>query len=392
MDNNIIYWIWLQQILGYGNNKIKNLLSIHKNAKLFYELGYNGWKSSGFLTEKGLARAKQYSLDAVKIITDKCVKLGQSVIAFDDIKYPERLRNIDNPPCVLYVKGDLPDIENSVAISIVGTRSAINESMKNSFDFAYELNKAGVLIISGGAVGIDESAHKGALASGGKTVCVLGNGIDVNYPRENTSLRYNISRNGALVSEYPPGTSPVPRNFPVRNRIISGLSLGTLVVQASRRSGALITANLAIEQNRDVFSIPGNIRSKLYEGTNNLIKNGAKPVTCPMDIIEEYINVYTDKFNIIEQDANNKIHSRDKNEVYEDNTLKYGSNEIKAIKMLSDNAKKVYNVLDQNKKHIDNVMIQTKLPTNIVLQAITELEIHDLIESYSGKRYSKKLK
>lgn len=389
MDNNIIYWIWLQHILGYGNSKIKNLLSIHKDAKSFYELGYNGWKSSGFLTEKGLTKAKEYSLDDVKIIKDKCDKLRQYVISFDDIKYPERLRNIDNPPCVLYVKGSLPDIDNRLAISIVGTRLANNESMKISFEFAYELNKAGVLIISGGAIGIDESAHKGALAANGNPVCVLGNGLDVNYPRENSSLRYNISKSGVLISEYPPETPPMPRNFPIRNRIISGLSLGTLVVQAGKRSGALITANLAIEQNRDVFSIPGNIRSKLYEGTNSLIKNGAKPVTCPMDIMEEYIDVYKDKFDIREPNANNKSSFANENRISAGSALKCIDNATKVVKNLSDHANKVYNVLDQDKKHIDDIMVQTKLPANMVLQAVTELEIHDLISSYSGKRYSR---
>lgn len=390
MDNNIIYWVWLQQVLGYGNSKIKNLLLKYKDARSFYELGFSGWKSSGLLTEKGLTKARSYSIDNIKTIVDKCIKFGQSIITFNDIEYPERLRNISNPPCVLYFKGNLPDIENCLAISIVGTRTANSESINTTFEFAYELSKAGALIISGGAIGIDESAHKGALNSGRKTVCVLGNGVDVNYPRENSSLRYDISRNGVLISEYPPETPPISRNFPIRNRIISGLSLGTLVIQAGKRSGALITANLAMEQNRDVFSIPGNIKNKLYEGTNNLIKIGAKPVTCPMDIIEEYIGVYADKFNIKELDIDTESNFSNEDKFSVDITSKYSYNETKTVKGLSDNAKKVYNILDYDKKHIDDIMIQTKLQMNIVLQAITELEINDLVNSYSGRMYSKK--
>ena len=390
MDNNIIYWVWLQQVLGYGNSKIKNLLSKYKDARSFYELGFNGWKSSGLLTEKGLTKARSYSIDNIKTIVDKCIKFEQSIITFNDIEYPERLRNISNPPCVLYFKGNLPDIENCLAISIVGTRTANSESINTSFEFAYELSKAGALIISGGAIGIDESAHKGALNSGRETVCVLGNGVDVNYPRENSSLRYDISRNGVLISEYPPETPPISRNFPIRNRIISGLSLGTLVIQAGKRSGALITANLAMEQNRDVFSIPGNIKNKLYEGTNNLIKIGAKPATCPMDIIEEYIGVYADKFNIKKLDIDTESDFSNEDKFSVDITSKYSYNETKTVKGLSDNAKKVYNILDYDKKHIDDIMIQTKLQMNIVLQAITELEINDLINSYSGRMYSKK--
>lgn len=389
MNDNIFYWIWLQQVIGYGSCKIKRILSEYNDAKSFYELGYAGWKSSHCLTVKGLERAKKYSYNSAKKIIEECVKLNQSIITFNDVRYPERLKNIDNSPCVLYIRGDLPDIDNSIAISIVGTRAADESSMMISYNFATELTKSGALIVSGGALGIDEAAHKGAIDSGGKTVCVLGSGLDVNYPKENSSLRYDISKNGALISEYPPGVAPMPQNFPVRNRIISGLSLGTLIVQAGKRSGALITANLALNQNRDVFAIPGDIRNELSEGTNDLIKNGAKPVTCSLDIIEEYIKVYADKFNIkdVKYEDDKKYESNNYNSnlvCNTDNTI-----DTSFINKLSNNAKKVYNALGTDKKHIDDISVQTKLPANIVLQAITELEIFGVINSYSGKRYSK---
>lgn len=391
MNDNIFYWIWLQQVIGYGSYKIKNILSKYNDAKSFYELGYAGWKSSNCLTMKGLERARKYSYNSAKKIILECAKLNYSIITFNDVEYPERLKNIDNSPCVLYIKGDLPNIDNSIAISIVGTRAADESGMMISYNFAAELSKSGALIVSGGALGIDEVAHKGAIDSGGKTVCVLGSGLDANYPKENSSLRYDISKNGALVSEYPPGIAPMPQNFPVRNRIISGLSLGTLIVQAGKRSGALITANLALNQNRDVFAIPGDIRNKLSSGTNDLIKNGAKPVTCPLDIIEEYIKVYADKFNT--RDISDKTDKEYKSSNYNSNLVYDLDNKIETgfINKLSDNAKRIYNVLGTDKKHIDDISVQTKLPANIVLQAITELEICDAISSYSGKRYSKNL-
>lgn len=386
MDSNIIYWIWLQQALGCGNGKFKKVISEFNDAKTFYELGDAVWKSCGILTKKELDKIRSCDFDDAKKIIEKCEFYNQNIITYNDNSYPERLRNIYNPPCVLYVKGDMVDVDDNILISIVGTRSAISENEEISYDFAYELSKSGVIIVSGGALGIDTMAHKGALDAGSKTVCVLGNGLDVNYPKENSSLRYDISQNGVLVSEYPPETPPLPRNFPIRNRILSALSLGTLVIQAGKKSGALITANLAAEQNRDVFAIPGSIKDEQSVGSNDLIKDGAKPVTCAMDIIEEYIGIYKDKLDFTDI-VNNKTENKDNNSS-KDKKI-YSNVDTNIISRLSENAKKVYNVLGFEKEHIDDISVRAGLPINQVLQSITELEIYGVINSYSGKRYSK---
>ncbi len=215
---------------------------------------------------------------------------GIKVVTFDEKEYPKMLRNIDNPPYLLYAKGEI-SLLNEDAIAIVGTRLATMYGKKVAFKFGRELADQGIVTVSGMARGVDTEAHKGSLESNGRTIAVLGSGINVIYPRDNTKLYNEICNKGLVISEFAPFTQPNPGNFPMRNRIISGLSYGVIVVEAKLRSGALITADFALEQGRDVFAIPGPITSKNSEGTNNLIKQGAKLVNCIADIFEEYYDI-----------------------------------------------------------------------------------------------------
>ena len=206
-------------------------------------------------------------------------------LAQDDKYYPNKLKSIYDPPELLYCLGDIR-LLNEPSIAIVGTRNASNYGKRIAYNLSQELSKRGVTIISGLASGIDSYAHEGAFKNVGKTIAVLGSGIDVIYPKENEDLYKSIIKNGGLiVSEFPLGTKPEKDNFPKRNRIISGLSDGVVVVEAKKKSGALITADLALEQGRSVFAVPGNIDSQNSEGTNNLIKEGAVPVTSYLDIL-----------------------------------------------------------------------------------------------------------
>ena len=206
-------------------------------------------------------------------------------LAQDDKYYPNKLKLIYDPPELLYCLGDIR-LLNEPSIAIVGTRNASNYGKRIAYNLSQELSKRGVTIISGLASGIDSYAHEGAFKNVGKTIAVLGSGIDVIYPKENEDLYKSIIKNGGLiVSEFPLGTKPEKDNFPKRNRIISGLSDGVVVVEAKKKSGALITADLALEQGRSVFAVPGNIDSQNSEGTNNLIKEGAVPVTSYLDIL-----------------------------------------------------------------------------------------------------------
>ncbi len=215
-------------------------------------------------------------------------KLGLKIITIEDNDYPEDLKNIPDPPIVLYLKGELRP-EDKLAIGIVGSRRASFYGLSNAGKFAYELSARGFTVISGMARGIDTAAHRGALKAGGRTIAVMGSGFNRIYPPENKNLAEEISRQGAVISEFPVDTPPKRENFPCRNRLISGLALGILVVEAAQNSGALITADFALEQGRDVFSLPGKVDSNTSFGTNGLIKQGAKLVSCVDDITEEYI-------------------------------------------------------------------------------------------------------
>ena len=208
------------------------------------------------------------------------------IIESDSEDYPELLRGIPGPPTLLYIVGNAEAL-HMPALSIVGSRNPSRGGKENAYEFAKHLGRSGFCIVSGLAQGIDSSAHEGALAGGAMTVAFLGHGIDRVYPSANRDLAHRISQNGALVSEYPLGSPPRREHFPQRNRLISGVSLGTLVVEAARRSGSLITARLAGEQGREVFAIPGSIHNPLSRGCHQLIKQGAKLVECADDIVSE---------------------------------------------------------------------------------------------------------
>jgi len=209
-------------------------------------------------------------------------------IDLNDSDYPVNLRNIYDPPEFFYIKGGLKP-EDKFAVAIVGSRRASFYGLEQAEKFGAELARMGITVVSGMARGIDSAAHRGALKAGGRTIAVIGSGFNNIYPAENKELAEEIAKNGAVITEFSPDVLPLAQNFPQRNRIISGLSLGLLVVEAAKNSGALITANFALEQGREVFALPGKIDSGNSFGTNELIKQGAKLVTCTEEILEELI-------------------------------------------------------------------------------------------------------
>jgi DNA processing protein len=218
----------------------------------------------------------------------RCAANGWSIITPESRDYPPLLRTIINPPLVLFCHGDTEILRHPMPLGVVGTRNASYRSRKIANRLCVSLTGAGVLIVSGGALGVDSASHEGALAAQGKTVAVLGAGLDAPYLNENAPLRRRIAENGVLVSEFPPGTMAKPRNFPIRNRIISGMSRGVLVIEAGERSGSLITASFALEQGRDVFAVPGDIAESSNNGSNKLIREGGKPVFSAYDVLEDY--------------------------------------------------------------------------------------------------------
>ena len=243
------------------------------------------------LEDKDLAQADQ--------ILAQCQSLGIHVLTSQDAAFPRRLAQLDSAPCVLYVKGKLPLMDQEAAVAIVGARQASPYGVMAAGRLGLDLARQGALVVSGSARGIDAAALQGALRGGGKVVSVLGNGIDVVYPSYHEELYADVAAAGALVSEYPPGTPPTGSNFPVRNRLIAGLSLGVVVVEGTERSGSLITARWALEQSRDVFAVPGPIDAPLSRGPNSLIRRGeAKLIQDAWDVIEEYQDLYPDKLRL----------------------------------------------------------------------------------------------
>ncbi|MBR7184320.1 MAG: DNA-processing protein DprA [Clostridia bacterium] len=294
-----IYWIWLAECLGPGCRDLEPLLRQFGSAYDIFSAGESAYYRipgvSEATTEK-LCRARD--LGHAEEILDRCARAHIGVLTYDDPAYPARLRALLDPPAVLYYRGHLPDLDRRVCVSVVGTRSMSEYGGRSAYKISYELASANVVVISGMALGIDSVAQCAALAAGGETVAVLGGGVDIIYPAEHRLLYDRVCSHGAVVSEYPPGTPPKGQHFPVRNRIISALSLGTLVVEADLRSGALITARAALAQGRDLFAIPGEIGSFHAAGANELLHAGANMVLTAKDILDNYRFLYRDVLNL----------------------------------------------------------------------------------------------
>ena len=265
------YWVWLSEVKGLTNRSKLLLLDHFGSPENIFYADEDEYRLVEGIEPRQIALLAEKSLEDADRILGACSRLGLRLLTMQDADYPVRLRNIFEPPCLLYVKGQLPVIDEEVAVAMVGTRKASPYGVEAAEKIAYGLSRQGAVVISGAAAGVDSASHRGALRAGGKTIAVLGNGLDVVYPAEHEWLYRDIAASGALISEYPPGTAAEAWHFPVRNRIISGLSLATVVVEAPEKSGALITANTALEQGRDVFAVPGPIDAPMSRGCNRLI-------------------------------------------------------------------------------------------------------------------------
>ena len=285
-------------------------------------------------------------------------KSGCGWICITDSDYPPRLKQIPDPPCFLFARGDFSEADE-LAVAIVGSRNSTDYGKSITQRIAGDLVANGITIISGLASGIDTFAHQSALASGGRTIAVLGSGLDIVYPSENKKMAEEIAEKGALISEFLFGTTPLAENFPRRNRIISGLSLGVVVVEAPSKSGALLTAECALDQNREVFAVPGNLGKKTSEGTNNLIRQGAKLVTNAKDILEEL-----------------NLSGRKK--------LKES---LQALPQLPEEEKIIYQGLTEEPIHIDKLAAVSNLSVPKVLTGLLNLELKGLARQLSGKNF-----
>lgn len=286
------YWVWLQEEVKLKPEKARALLRAFGSVEAVAGAEPPRLKAVVPLSIKELAALRRKPGRRTEEVLRLCKAQNIRILPLHDPDYPQRLGNIFDPPLVLYIRGRLPDLNGLPAITVVGPREASPYGMDVARQIGWQLSAAGTIVVSGMAKGIDSAAHRGALLGGTPTVAVFGTAIDVCYPKENVQLMRDILQNGCLISEYPPGAVTGRSSFPRRNRIMAGLSLGTVVAEAPAKSGSLITAEHAAEQGRDVFAVPGSIRAKDSEGANKLIQSGAKLVTCGADILEEYRHLY----------------------------------------------------------------------------------------------------
>lgn len=349
-----LYWLGLHTTPGIGNRRTIALVEHFGSARQAWQADDQQLQAVGLLN--GAARqnllARRGKVDLVAL-ADSWRQRGIEFCTLQDAVYPAPLAAIYDPPAVLYYRGRLPAWDKAVAV--VGTRRCSTAGRKAAAQLAAALAAAGVVVVSGAARGIDTAAHQGALTQG-QTVAVLGCGVDVAYPPENRQLLQDITRRGAVLSEYPPGTKPAPGQFPIRNRIISGLCRGVLVVEAGRKSGALITADCALEQGRDVFAVPGGMFAVQSQGANNLIKQGAKLVDTVEDILDEY--------------------------GWRGTALET------AAPALSPEERLVYDALhDDTPVTLDDIIGQTSLSASQAACVLLQLELHGLVMQQPGQQY-----
>ena len=290
--DELVYWIWLSLACSPGGATFSRLLEKYSSAREIYEADADDlYKCVSYRNSDRKSLADK-SLDRASEIFDFCRKHKVGLLTYCDEAYPKSLKSISSPPVLLYYRGVLPDFNKNFCVAVVGTRLLSDYGRRNAFNISYDLARSGATIVSGMACGIDGVALAAGLFGGGSTVAVLGSGIDVCYPAQHQRLAREIVKNGCVFTEYPPGTPPNRYNFPKRNRIISGLSAATLVIEGREKSGAYITASYAKEQERAVYALPGNIGSQTSELTNLLIKNGGLLCTCADDIIRDFEKDY----------------------------------------------------------------------------------------------------
>ena len=359
-------WLWLSTKAGLSSNSVAALLRRFHTPEGILGASEAQLDCVHPLSENAKAALLDHSMAPVDRILDECARRNINILTLQDSAYPYRLKNIFAPPPVLYILGRLPEVDELAAIGVVGTRRCTGQGIETCERISWETAKGGGLIVSGMALGIDSASHRGALRAGKKTVAVLGCGLDICYPRSNRKLMQDIISSGAVVSEYPPGSEPVGWHFPERNRIISGLSSGVLIAEAPEKSGAMITAKLALEQDRDVFAVDGG-DNPAYAGNAALIRDGAKPVESGADILEEYVHLYPVDLNAA---ASKQPTAGTVN--------------------LTPDQQRIMNTLSDGEMQVDALIQKTGLAASQVLAALTMLEIKGMVKQLPGKRFVRK--
>lgn len=413
----IVHWIWLATRPNISDRVKVELVRHFQDPEAVFFADSDSYRAIDGLSPEGKAALEDKNLRQAEEILNQCDRESLRILTYRDVAYPSRLKNISDPPLVFYYKGRLPDFDGSPLIGAVGTRSATPYGMTVAKRLGYQIAKCGGILVSGMAAGIDGMAMRGALTAGGTVVGILGCGAEQVYPLSNRALFKDTEAYGCIMSEFPPGTPPVGWNFPKRNRIISGLSNGVLVVEAPEKSGALITANRAADQGRDVFVVPGNIDVASCVGSNRLLRDGAIAVSSGWDILSEYEHLYPEKVR------KNMAHSSQtaypdevetaataekplakvaqkprilgkKQPVKQKNHKKVIDNGASSpysdlndkLSALSEDERKIASALKNGERLVDDVIAETGLGTARVLATLTLLEVKGVVKRLPGKR------
>ena len=380
----LIYWVWLAEKENISAQDKLTVLQYFGSPEDVFFATEQAYRRLETLEAAALEELCDKNLQNAEKILNSCTRKRIHILTWKDASYPAKLKNIADPPLVLYYKGKLPDFDREPMVGVVGTREASAYGLSAAKQMAKEIALCGGVVVSGMAAGIDAMATEGALEAGKPVVGILGCGADRVYPTKNRRLFMKMEQQGCLLTEYPPGTAPYKWNFPRRNRIISGLSCGVLVVEAPQRSGALITARQALEQGRDVFVVPGNIGVASCEGSNALLRDGAAAVFSGWDVMEEYAYLYPEKIQKAPVEKE-EIPVVDKKTV--DNAPKKTYSDLeKQDSDLTQDERTVLEKLQTGEQNIDELIAGTGLATGAVLSALTLLEIKGRVVTLPGRR------
>lgn len=399
------YWLWLTSRKGMDSAAALTVLDHFLTPERAYYADREEYEYLPLRPNQQQALLDK-DLRAAETILGDCERLGVRIMTIQDADYPQRLRAIADPPAVLYVRGKAFHFDEEAAIAVVGTREPTPYGQKWAERFAMELTSGGALVVSGIAQGLDSCAVRGALKAGGPVVSVLAGGVDVPYPRENRYLMEDVAAAGALISEYPPGTRPDGRQFPRRNRILSGLCLGVLAVECRPFGGTMSTVGHALEQDRDIFAVPGALDAPMSEGTNKLIQQGAKLVTCGRDILEEYWDRFPGKLGNCTPLNEEAVQARlDDLERQREETPQPQKKETTKERELAAPARPVVPVGEQKSRFTDDELAilaalregplsadylveRTQIPARRILSALTMLQVQGAVEEQPGKRFA----
>ena len=427
-DESVMYWIWLSEKFGVASKEFPRLADNYRDPYDVYRLDEEEIEQLEGISDKIKRKLCDKSLERAYSIMRYCSKNKIDVIGYWDARYPSRLKTIEDPPVLLYCIGVMPKLDSRLCIGMVGTRKMSEYGKQSALRISYELASAGVCVVSGMALGIDGVCACGALEAGGTTIAVLGCGVSVTYPKEHSRLMKQIAKHGAVISEYPPEEEPKAENFPKRNRIISGLCQGVLVVECAKRSGALITASRAIAQGRELFALPGKIDDVSSAGPNELIQDGANVVLGATDVIDHYGFLYGDvidyggltkskrRFNLDDKTLKKYgVESRkikggrtrsqtddvtppSHNEQAQNDCVPaaagpiavQSNNNAAIVEALDADTRKIYELLPDGKAFTPDVVGTDVADVGAIMTALTVLEISGLIESRPGGAYLKK--